>query len=100
MYLYLMPYRFLLLIGRIFKICLVNTTYVSVVNVIVDGAITFVRDDHRHEDGHGQRDSNHGVQKVGVDEFQVVADDEIESARRIRIAYRIFICVEKAYYHQ
>ena len=57
--------------------------------MIVDGAITFVRDDHRHEDGHGQSDPDHGVQKVGVDEFQVVANNEIESAR-IRIAY-IFI---------
>ena len=65
--------------------------------MIVDGAITFVRDDHSHEDGHGQSDSDHRVQEVGVDEFQVVTDDEIES-KRIRIAY-IFLRVQKAYYN-
>ena len=61
--------------------------------MIVDGTITFVRDDHSHEDGHGQSDSDHRVQKVGIDEFQVVANDEIKSAR-IRIMVT-FLYVQK-----
>ena len=65
--------------------------------MIVDSAITFVRDDHGHEDGHGQSDSDHWVQEVWVDEFQVVADDEIESAR-FTIKY-IFLRVQKAHYN-
>ena len=54
--------------------------------MIVDSAVSFVGDNHSHENWHGQSDSNHGVQKVGVDEFQVASNNEIESVK-IEIKY-------------